>query len=252
MPRCHISLGGNVGPVAETFDQALERLENAPGNSLIALSAYHRTAPVGAQAGEPFLNAAAEFETRLAPLELLDLMQSIERDLGRIRTAHWGPRTLDLDLLFYGQEIIKLDRLIVPHPAAWYRRFVLDPLVEIAPHLVHPEKQVEIQGLRERLLVRPMRLAFAGGTANDKLKLIKTLAPQFPIVDFSDWEMRTRRPGQFVPEPTLICWLGAAVNSGAAGFEALPLVSRLNVPKNAHPAAYVQNLLKSALGTGSG
>src|SRR5262245_21273994 len=125
MPHCLIALGGNLGAVERSFEGALQRLADAPRCALVAASRLHRTAAVGTDAGPEFLNAAAEVATELAPLELLDLLQSIERDFGRIRGTHWGPRTLDLDLLFYGSEIIDLPRLVVPHPAVWHRRFVL-------------------------------------------------------------------------------------------------------------------------------
>src|SRR5262249_14782283 len=149
------------GVVHETFGKALEKLASAPHSTVPAVSRSLPTRSIGERAGAGFLNAAAEIDTSLPPLELLDLLQSIELALGRQRTVHWGPRTLDLDLLFYGTEVIDSPRLVVPHPAAWYRRFVLDPLVEIAPRLVHPEKQVDIHALRQRLLVRPLVAAFA-------------------------------------------------------------------------------------------
>src|SRR5437016_1241572 len=102
MPRCYISLGGNLGVVGDSFDAALNWLAKSSCNAVLAVSRYHRTEPVGTKAGGGFLNAAAEIDTPLSPLELLDLLQSIEMDLGRTRTTRWGPRTLDLDLIFYG------------------------------------------------------------------------------------------------------------------------------------------------------
>ena len=235
MPRCHISLGGNSGPVAQAFEQALRRLLNTGACCVVAVSSSHATTPVGDQAGAVFLNAAAELETALSPLELLDRLQSVERDLGRTRATHWGPRTLDLDLLFWGSRIIDSPRLVVPHPAAWYRRFVLDPLVEIASRFVHPVKEVEICALRDRLLARPLRVSLAGGTSDDKTELIGLLSASFAAIEFSDWDslkngdwLRTARPNseesgcREVPvplfqqpdrpdsagEPALIFWLG--------------------------------------------
>src|SRR5580765_3109618 len=99
MARCHISLGGNSGPVAENFAAALGRLRGAAGCSVVAVSRSFETASVGSAAGGRFLNAAAELETSLEPLALLDLLQSVESDLGRRRTVRWGPRPIDLDLL---------------------------------------------------------------------------------------------------------------------------------------------------------
>src|SRR5262249_8868148 len=176
MPRCYISLGANLGDVAATFDGALERLVGSSGAEVISVSGYHRTVPIGDQAGAQFLNAAAAIETSLSPEALFDRLQAIELESGRVRTVRWGPRTLDLDLLFYGSEIIELPRLTIPHPAAWYRRFVLDPLVEIAPRFVHPERQADIQTLRARLLARPLVAAFAGGPSEARSALIGKLA----------------------------------------------------------------------------
>jgi 2-amino-4-hydroxy-6-hydroxymethyldihydropteridine diphosphokinase len=250
MPRCFISLGGNLGNVSQTFDRALEGLEGADDASIVAVSTFHKTHPVGQSAGA-FLNAAAEIETRLAPLALLDRLQAIEHQLGRVRTVHWGPRTLDLDILFYGSEIIDSPRLTVPHPAAWYRRFVLDPLVEIAPRFVHPEKQADIQSLRERLLPRPMTVALAGGETNARSVLAKQLTSAFAnvrvVYDFDFIALQ----GDSDDEPALMIWLGnsAHENSTAVAFEQLPLLSRLDATKSSEPAAdFVRHVVQSALG----
>ena len=248
MPRCYISLGGNSGPVAAAFEQALRRLQNDFGCQVIAVSRYCETAPVGDQAGAVFLNAAAELETALAPLELLDKLQAVERDLGRTRTTHWGPRTLDLDLLFWDSQIINLPRLVVPHPAAWYRRFVLDPLFEIAPRLMHPVKQVDICTLRERLLVRPLRVSFAGRPFESRMQLIGLLAPNFPAVEFSDWKSTLRRRPDPASDPALIFWLGPESGS-ASGFESLPPLPRIAVPDGPQPVHdFVRFVIQSALG----
>src|SRR5262245_38881446 len=119
MPLCFIALGGNLGPVSQTFDRALELLERR-GCLVRAASEYHRTPAVGPQAGPEFLNAAIEVETPHTAFELLDTLQSIETALGRTRRAHWGPRTIDLDLVFYERESFESPRLTVPHPACWY------------------------------------------------------------------------------------------------------------------------------------
>jgi 2-amino-4-hydroxy-6-hydroxymethyldihydropteridine diphosphokinase len=228
MPRCHISLGGNSGTVAETFGRAIDRLGKNAGCSVVALSRFHQTAPVGDQAGDRFLNAAAELQTSLDPMELLDLLQLIERELGRVRTVHWGPRTLDLDLLYYGSQIIDSTRLIVPHPAAWYRRFVLDPLVEIAPDLEHPVKQATMRVLRERLLARPLPVGLAGGDTATKTEVLPALGELFTDVQFSDWDQL--RSG--TEEPALILWLGQSRQANeplSQTYERLPLVARLDV-----------------------
>ncbi len=181
MTLCAISLGGNVGDVPATMAAAVQLLTSSGDISDLRMSRLYRTAPVGAVAGDVFHNAAAVFETTLSPLDLLELLQQIEDRCGRIRTVHWGSRTLDLDLLLYGDEILGDDilqsppmasagtllrsvanesHLIVPHPALWYRRFVLDPLVELIPDVVHPVFHQTIRQLRDRLLPRPLPVCF--------------------------------------------------------------------------------------------
>jgi 2-amino-4-hydroxy-6-hydroxymethyldihydropteridine diphosphokinase len=248
MPRCHISLGGNSGPVAENFAAALDRLGRSAGTSVVAVSQSHETAPVGDEPDGPFLNAAAELETTLAPIGLLDLLHSIERDLGRNRTVHWGPRPIDLDLLYYESAVIDLPRLVVPHPAAWYRRFVLDPLVEIAPDLRHPVKQVTMRHLRDRLLARPLPVALASGTAALKAHLLAALSGKVVEVQFADWDARPTRFG----EPVIIFWLGdsdGVRDPKNDSFERLPLLSRLDARTAAESAFdFVRHVLQSALG----
>jgi len=252
MPRCQISLGGNLGPVAATFDKALDRLQQVAGCSPVAVSRFHRTPAVGSNAGSEFLNAAAELETTLNPFDLLDLLQSVELELGRVRTVHWGPRTLDLDLLFYGAEVISSPRLIIPHPAAWYRRFVLDPLAEITPGLVHPTKELSIQRLRERLLVRPLQVAFAGGTADRRNALTTHLSATFSDAEFSNWNSRVEQNELAATAPALIFWLGPPVGdltTSRQGFQSLPSVPRIDATSAAQPVEqFVIDVVRAALG----
>lgn len=188
MARCLIALGGNLGPVGETFHRALGRLSSDPGVAVTRMSRIYRSSPVGEIAGGEFQNAVAELETKLEPLRLLDLLQRVETDLGRTRDAHWGARTLDLDLILYADQVIDIPRLRVPHPACWYRRFVLDPMVEIAADVLHPERGVTFGALRSALLVRPFRVVFAGGSESERADLIDQLARDFPAVVFSNWK----------------------------------------------------------------
>lgn len=175
-----ISMGGNLGNVAQTIDEALETLQRTAGIDVFKSSSLHRTKPVGADAGAEFVNAAAMLETSLTAHELLDRLLAIEAELGRVRTIHWGPRTLDLDLILFGDEIINdPPRLRVPHPACWYRRFVLDPLTEIAPQFVHPEKRVSVAKLQQRLLARPLAIGIVGDSA-EVTALIALMQPDFP------------------------------------------------------------------------
>ncbi|MCH2202375.1 MAG: 2-amino-4-hydroxy-6-hydroxymethyldihydropteridine diphosphokinase [Fuerstiella sp.] len=158
---CLIGLGGNTGPVEDTFVAAIQRL-NCENCQITALSRNFRTAPMGPDAGGRFTNAAASLNTDLSPLKMLDLLQQVEDDFGRVHNIHWGSRPLDLDLLFYGRQVIHTPRLTVPHPGLWYRRFVLDPLVEIAADWKHPENGHSIAQLRTRLDQRPLVIDVEG------------------------------------------------------------------------------------------
>lgn len=140
--RAAIGLGGNLGAVAGTIEQALRALDALPGSRLLARSRLYRTPAWGVTEQPDFLNAAALLETTLPPQALLEDLLAIERDAGRDREApdakRWGPRALDLDLLLYGEETIDLPGLHVPHPHLHERAFVVVPLAEIAPEVVVP------------------------------------------------------------------------------------------------------------------
>jgi 2-amino-4-hydroxy-6-hydroxymethyldihydropteridine diphosphokinase len=159
MPTCCVAAGGNIGDVAATFREAWRMLSATPGIVELTASRPYRTIPVGENAGDVFLNAACRFETQVPAIEILARLRAIEEHFGRTRGVAWGPRTIDLDLILYGEQVIRLPQLSVPHPAAWYRRFVLDPLVEIAGELIHPVQRVSLQRLHARLLERPLKVA---------------------------------------------------------------------------------------------
>lgn len=132
-----IGLGGNLGDPRAAFALALARL--APHVTALRVSPLYRTAPVGGPPQPDFLNAAAVFRTRLAPRKLLELLLAIEAEAGRIRTAERNaPRTLDLDLLLYGDRELRERGLVVPHPRLAGRRFVLAPLADLVPRRVVP------------------------------------------------------------------------------------------------------------------
>jgi 2-amino-4-hydroxy-6-hydroxymethyldihydropteridine diphosphokinase len=133
----YISLGSNVGDRAANLARGIEEMTNA-GIHVLRQSSLYSTQPVDAPPQAWFLNSVAEAETRLMPLQLLHALQKIEHALGRRRMVARGPRTLDLDLLFYGASVIRSRELEVPHPRLPGRRFVLVPLVELAPGLDHP------------------------------------------------------------------------------------------------------------------
>lgn len=137
--KAYIALGANLGDRQANIEAALQRLSSTPGLEVIRVSSLLDNPAVGGPPDSPpFLNAAAELLTTLSPEQLLHRMQEIEQELGRVRREKWGPRTIDLDLLLYGPQVSRSDELTLPHPHMHERRFVLQPLVEIAPDVVHP------------------------------------------------------------------------------------------------------------------
>jgi 2-amino-4-hydroxy-6-hydroxymethyldihydropteridine diphosphokinase len=139
MPHCLISLGSNLGSRREIIEEALAKLRRSAGVLVTAASSLRETPPIGGPAGQGlFLNAAAVLDTSLQPESLLTLLQHIEDEAGRRREEHWGPRTLDLDLLLYGEMVLSAPALEIPHPRMAWRRFVLEPAAEVAFDMRHP------------------------------------------------------------------------------------------------------------------
>jgi 2-amino-4-hydroxy-6-hydroxymethyldihydropteridine diphosphokinase len=140
MVRAFVGLGSNLGDRESTLRAAVGRLRNLPETKVKAVSTLRNTEPVGVLEQPRFLNGAVELETGLPPVALLDALLALERAFGRNRTAvaPQGPRTLDLDLLLYGDETIEEPGLQVPHPRLHERGFVLEPLAELDPGLVVP------------------------------------------------------------------------------------------------------------------
>jgi 2-amino-4-hydroxy-6-hydroxymethyldihydropteridine diphosphokinase len=132
-----LGLGSNLGDREAAIAQALARLR-ARGYHATRTSSLYLTEPVGGPPQDWFVNAVADGETELGPLALLEACLSVEQDLGRVRAVPNGPRTIDVDILFYGALRLAGPAPIVPHPRLAERRFVLEPLVEILPELVHP------------------------------------------------------------------------------------------------------------------
>lgn len=133
--RAHLGLGGNIGPVRETIAAALARLE-AGGARVVARSSDYETPPWGKLDQPAYVNAAVAVETALGAQDLLALVLAIEQEFGRRRLEKWGPRTLDIDILTYGDRRIDEPGLVVPHPYMLERAFVVVPLAEIAPDLI--------------------------------------------------------------------------------------------------------------------
>jgi 2-amino-4-hydroxy-6-hydroxymethyldihydropteridine diphosphokinase len=139
LTTAYVGLGANLGDRRATIERAVELLRGAPGVEVLAVSSLRETDPVGFEDQPRFLNGAVALETTLTARELLDLLLEIERRLGRTRGGpRFGPRTIDLDLLVYGDAELDEPGLTVPHARLHERRFVLEPLAELAPALVVP------------------------------------------------------------------------------------------------------------------
>jgi 2-amino-4-hydroxy-6-hydroxymethyldihydropteridine diphosphokinase len=135
----YIGIGSNLAEPLAQVERAVAALKTIPASSLLAVSPWYGSSPVGGPAGQPdYINGVACLQTRLAPHALLDALQAIEQLHGRERHERWGARTLDLDLLLYDDRLIDDERLTVPHPRMNSRAFVLAPLADIAPHLALP------------------------------------------------------------------------------------------------------------------
>ena len=147
----YLLLGSNLGNRKEILDKAINLLSQKVG-VVILQSKDYETAPWGITNQPDFLNLAVSIQTRLEPLQILEITQSIENQLGRVRKEKWGARLIDIDILFYGNEIIDEPNLKIPHPLLQERDFALTPLVEIAPNFVHPVFGKTILELREKLI----------------------------------------------------------------------------------------------------
>jgi 2-amino-4-hydroxy-6-hydroxymethyldihydropteridine diphosphokinase len=137
--RAWIGLGSNLEDPLAQVSTALQELRLLPDTTLAARSSLYRSDPVGPPGQPDYINAVAALDTRLEPEALLDALQAIEQMHQRVRKIHWGPRTLDLDLLLYGDQVISTPRLTVPHAYMTERNFVLWPLAELAPELILPD-----------------------------------------------------------------------------------------------------------------
>jgi 2-amino-4-hydroxy-6-hydroxymethyldihydropteridine diphosphokinase len=151
VPRAWIGIGSNIGDRAGYIARGLSGLNAFPGVEVTRVSSLYDTAPVGVVEQPRYLNAVAELETALEPLELMRALLSIEAECGRVREKRWGPRTLDLDLILYDGVELDTPELTLPHPRARGRAFVLVPLAEVAPGLRFPGDSVPVARLVEAL-----------------------------------------------------------------------------------------------------
>lgn len=136
--RVELSIGSNIGDRRENLRRALKELDGCAGIARVATSRIYETAPVGMIDQSSFLNMAVEIETDIEPLELLNMVKTIELRMGRVPTERWGPRIIDIDIVLCESKIVETDALCIPHKNFRVRGFVLAPLAEIAPDVVDP------------------------------------------------------------------------------------------------------------------
>lgn len=234
MGTAFVSFGGNVGDVAETFNQAADML-NAAYGEVVRLSSLISTSAVGEDAGEPFLNAVAQVETHLTPEQLLQGLFDIENQLGRERDVRWGPRTLDLDLLLYDDLIINSETLTLPHPRCWYRRFVLDGLAEIAGKVEHPIKHASMSQLKSQITRTPFEIGVTDAETEAGAAIIDYVNGHYMDADAIPWKYDD-------PNPNLIIWHGQS----SFPFQELPLLPRLDLTREmGSPEVAIRDVLAS-------
>lgn len=150
MAIVYIGIGSNIGERQTNCMKAIEALKNK-GITVKKISSMHETEPWGLKKQPKFINMAVETETSMSPEELLSALKGIEEDMGREETVKWGPRIIDLDILFYDDIVIDMKHLRIPHPLLHERDFVLNPLAEIAPDKLHPTLNKTVNQLKEKL-----------------------------------------------------------------------------------------------------
>jgi len=146
-----LGLGSNVGDQLVNLESAIEKLNELPGTTVLACSSVYESAPVGYLAQNDFLNMVARVSTKFSPEQFFKNTLKIEHDLGRTRKIRWGPRTVDIDILYWGNSVICSDSLKIPHPEAANRRFVLLPLYEIAPDFLMPPNGYRVSEVLENI-----------------------------------------------------------------------------------------------------
>ena len=147
----YIGIGSNVGDKARQCEQGISEIQKLDRHRLLARSSLYKTQPIGYTEQDWFINLVIKIETEMDAPALLSSLKEIESQFGRVKTLRWGPRTIDLDILFFDAHQIQTDELTVPHPLIQDRQFVLVPLAEIDPNLTHPVLKKTVKELLERL-----------------------------------------------------------------------------------------------------
>jgi 2-amino-4-hydroxy-6-hydroxymethyldihydropteridine diphosphokinase len=147
----YIGIGSNLGDKVYQCETAISDILRADQNKLLAKSSLFKTKPIGYTSQDWFINGVIKIETDLEPLELLQVLKDIESRLGREKTFRWGPRVIDLDILLFDEEEIEMEGLQIPHPRLQERQFVLIPLAEIDPEVIHPVLKKTIRELLENI-----------------------------------------------------------------------------------------------------
>ncbi|UXR69783.1 MULTISPECIES: 2-amino-4-hydroxy-6-hydroxymethyldihydropteridine diphosphokinase [unclassified Staphylococcus] len=147
MIDAYLGLGGNIGDREAQIKEAIAQLDQHAQIDVIAVSPMYETKPVGYVDQPDFLNVCVHVKTTLSAIELLDVALEVEAALHRVREVRWGPRTIDIDVLLYGQDIVETERVTVPHPRMTERAFVMIPLNDIAPHVIEPRSGKAIHTL---------------------------------------------------------------------------------------------------------
>ncbi len=224
----YLSIGSNMGDRQEYLNMAVSRLSEDPKIEVTKVSAFLETEPVGPVEQPDFLNAAVELTTIYSPEELLDALHGIENEADRRRTVHWGPRTLDLDILLFGDRIISRPDLTIPHPEMTNRSFVLLPMCEIAPLVMHPvykRNMSQLLGSLEKRAREPKLYDISAFAAEDELKTEGVLVAYAGVPGAYAQEAAERRFGysaKLINLPTFD-EVAEAVRDGRADYGVLPI-----------------------------
>jgi 2-amino-4-hydroxy-6-hydroxymethyldihydropteridine diphosphokinase len=151
MKTAHVGIGSNLGDKRDNCFKAMDRMGQIPGCKVTGRSDLYLTKPWGVEGQDWYANAVASISTKISAQDLLENLQAIEADMGRVREEKWEARIIDLDILLFGDDVINEENLTIPHPLMHLRRFVLVPLVQLAPELIHPSLGMTMDELLQKL-----------------------------------------------------------------------------------------------------